>query len=476
MTPGRPAMRRLGAILFAHPAPGDRLSIRVQCALCVITFPIVHWALANAPFGRLPEAVQGSWEQVEYWLGEVGAWPGGPENWVDTGLLASVAAIAIFAQFLLLFLLASLLSLRLLPLAILMHAAWRTSVVALVFVPPMTATLLALVPLGAYYPTTPNFGGPALPAHPLVILGLPHLFILSHGAAVAVVLVRTRRARRWRPVCPECGYELFRCTAPRCAECGVAFPTTSRVYRRWAILRLPWDALRRTSAIRDYAVTAARIVLCPRAAAWRLVIPDRFGRALRWALAHFLIALAVLMMMRFLREAVWLALYVTGTADERRRMSGEWGGWPLLTWSVLGWPLLANAIALLMMPAIGVGLSWLIPFRHPAARLAGIKWSLYATVVPFSLLVGCAAAYGALLPRYATVRSGLLEPGIAWPHHAILAAGFVLYALRWASGLSAHPYQRRTWLWFVAFVAAYEIACLLLYFVILPPWVLVTLL
>lgn len=287
---------------------------------------------------------------------------------------------------------------------------------------------------------------------------------------------RTRRRPHWRPLCPECGYDIFRSTEPRCAECGAAFPTPSRAYRRWAIPRLPWDCLRRAGLVRDYLVTLWRVVVCPCSAARRLVIPDRFGRASRWAAGHLLVALGLLMGVRFLNTLIWLGLYVTGTADERDSMNADRAGEPLLTLNEFGWPLLANAIALAVIPAIGAGLAWLIPMRHPAARAAGIKWSLYAAAVPLVVVLASAAGYVAMLPMYAQVIGGSLHREAPWPHRPVLAASFIAYGLSWSIGMNAHPYQRRGWRWFVGYATAFTAACLLLYYVILPPWVLVTLL
>ncbi|NUQ50240.1 MAG: hypothetical protein HUU27_10030, partial [Phycisphaerae bacterium] len=114
------------------------------------------------------------------------------------------------------------------------------------------------------------------------------------GLLTGPVVFGRRDARlsplRWRPQCPECGYSVFRVTAGRCPECGAPYPSLLRHNRRWAIHRHPWDRRPREFVVAAYLKSAVMNGLCPCRAAWRLGSPDRFGRALRWAAAHLLLA------------------------------------------------------------------------------------------------------------------------------------------------------------------------------------------
>jgi hypothetical protein len=182
---------------------------------------------------------------------------------------------------------------------------------------------------------------------------------------------------RWRPECPECGYSLRGLTEDRCPECGEPFPTTQRTFRRWAIRRLPWDRRHRTSLLRAYFTTVFLILFCPWKAARGLVIPDRWGRAVRWAVSHALAAAA-------------LDALATGPQQELGVIIADsWPDWPgpwLLWWADRRalWFAQGVAIWLLMLgsfPLLGALLYLGWGGEHQAARWGNVKWCLYCSIV-----------------------------------------------------------------------------------------------
>ncbi len=73
-------------------------------------------------------------------------------------------------------------------------------------------------------------------------------------------------------------------------ESGTALPTASRVFRRWAVRRLPWDRAQRGGIVSAYVYTLLTILFCPWRAGRALVLPDNWPRTVRWANAHLLLA------------------------------------------------------------------------------------------------------------------------------------------------------------------------------------------
>jgi len=115
--------------------------------------------------------------------------------------------------------------------------------------------------------------------HNVFFEALPALALCAYAVFGPALLARSERPylrrSRWRPVCPECGYSLRRLRGERCPECGVAFPTTSRVFRRWAVRRLIWERLQRGNALFAYIKTVLTIVFWPCRAARGVAVPDR---------------------------------------------------------------------------------------------------------------------------------------------------------------------------------------------------------
>ena len=306
---------------------------------------------------------------------------------------------------------------------------WRACLWGTVLAPP-AAILWALLP--PHYLL--DWTGP-----------VPLLAGMVVGPAIAARLDRPRRPRRsrWRPVCPECGYNLRRATGECCPECGSAFPTRSRVFRRWAIQRLIWDRKRRGSIPVAYLRTVLTILIRPCRAARGLVMPDRRGRAVRWALFH--VALAALIGLMFSSDMyfthwVFSRFWLSPWVSREVMLLSEPPATRVSAWAIQSYA--AWFVALGVIPLIGVMLSVLAPGRRWVARMAAVKWSLY-----------CSAA----LPCVIGVWGGLKLSWLPWSRVPALyiltsanveipfsiAVPAVLCALWWSRGVSVNPYLRR---------------------------------
>ncbi len=245
------------------------------------------------------------------------------------------------------------------------------------------------------------------------------------------------RLSRWRPVCPECGYSLRKLTQPRCPECGEPFPTTQKTFRRWAVRRLPWDRTHRSPLILTYLKTLLLILFCPWKAGRSLAVPDRMGRAVRWALVHIILIAACGTLLGAM--PYYIVCIQLGGSNPDFFHPAHYLDRPDPPDRLLVWALQSLAAWILMIGA-QIGLAALIgsqlPNQHLAARRGAIKWSLYC--VP-TILLTIAVWYGyyAVNPPTYEVRP-LRGPYPLVP--ADLLAG--IFGLSWAVGVSCNPYDR----------------------------------
>lgn len=276
-------------------------------------------------------------------------------------------------------------------------------------------------------------------AAPAVLGGFP-IYLLVAPMLLARRELRRGRPARWRPVCPECGYSLRRATGERCSECGEPFVGSPRVYRRWAMRRLPWDRRRRPGLLFAYIKTSLAILICPCRAARGVGIPDRYGRAVRWAVAHILAAAVICAVFGsrgvFLGRAAEVLEYGGGSL---RLMSVDFD--PL--WIVVWWLecVVCWALALGALPILGVVLSMSLPWRHPVARRASAKWALYGSLPLFALIVvwyGIAAAEQFAAQSTAPVFSWFWDELARLP----FALAAVAYGLWWSCGPARQAYVR----------------------------------
>lgn len=271
-------------------------------------------------------------------------------------------------------------------------------------------------------------------------------YILFAPAFLARREVRPRhRLTSWRPVCPECGYSLRRLHADRCPECGVAFPTKSRVFRRWAIQRLIWDRASRGSLVFAYVRTLLAVAFCPCRAARRLAIPDRYGRAGRWAVGHVaLVACVGLTLGQDSYFLDWTLRQLGPDAAAFRSMPLGWGtpsAGRVAIWA--GQTYTAWLVALVVLPLLGALLGIAMAWHHPVARRGIAKWSLYATAIHVpAAIVWYSLQFGVGRARSSAPLATLLAPPAESSVPSLLSFLAVAYGLWWAMGASANPYVR----------------------------------
>lgn len=247
---------------------------------------------------------------------------------------------------------------------------------------------------------------------------------------------------RWKPVCPECGYSLRGLAEPRCPECGVDFPTARTTFRRWAVRRVAWDRVKRGSVLDAYLRTLAVILFLPWRAGRGLAVPDHWRRCLRWAGAHFALAvLACAMLANSQQFPRWLVhqIWPPSFRPPHRAVPSDAPADLMMLW--LAQSLLAWAIVVVLPVAIASALSYGVPCRHRAAKLGGVKWSVYLTSLYLVVLVGWYGYYGFLPPEAQSPWPFKFTYKLAPPElPAILLAG--VYGMWWAAGMALNPYNR----------------------------------
>lgn len=261
---------------------------------------------------------------------------------------------------------------------------------------------------------------------------------------------------RWKPVCPECGYALRGLSAPRCPECGVDFPSPRKTFRRWAVRRIAWDRATRASFVGAYLSTLAVILILPWRAARGLSVPDNWHRCARWAIAHLaIVAFASAMLAngqlfpKWLTEQVWPPsfdpphMYMLSDVPAGRMIL--WSSQSLVAWAIV-----------VMFPAgLASLLSIAIPSRHRAAKLGGVKWSLYLLSINTVILGAWYGYYALNLPQVQATFPKRFTYTLPTPDPPVLLfAG--AYAVWWAAGMAASPFNRaRSFRTFFGFVVLY---------------------
>jgi hypothetical protein len=453
--------RELADILLARPAGVARWATPLQLLLILLWHPLVIGAATwfgddlIGPVSRLwyDIGLTHSYTVIEHAPTHTDA-PSEPVVIALLVLLATVFTVALEGSFVYLFV-------RLChrqhpePFALVTRAWWGTCLRGTALVP------VGVIALAGWHSDLGDMV--AAPALALYLLTMP-IWLAYRETHPRL----RQRLARWRPVCPECGYSLRRLALPRCPECGHALPVATRTYRRWARPRLAWDRATRGGLPATYIRTLLTIIVCPCRAARGLLLPDRYARAVRWCVTHLLL----------------LALIGTALGSE-----GSFWRYPVMKWRASGpqpWDqneagittgvvatwvtqsLLAWIIMLATLPALGVALGVLWPGRHPAARRAIAKWSLYATTV---LVLAFVAANAWSLIHWWQSQAGApgripLNP--AAPPPIILA---LFYAFCWARGVAANLYLQHRGVWvFLGNAVLYLVVWLLLIVVLFPAW------
>lgn len=247
---------------------------------------------------------------------------------------------------------------------------------------------------------------------------------------------------RWRPVCPECGYSLRGSTGDRCPECGQPFPTSERFFRRWACRRLPWDRFDRRGRVRALVASVLWIIVTPTRAACGLSIPDRWGRAATWCAAWILVGSVAAATLGTHRNAiasvVWPDSGLLAYPDFWQVM---WGPprWRAL-W--IAQSAATHAAHMALVVAIGIAVSLLQPWRHAAARRAGVKWSLYASAVMPLAVVAFVGAQAIAVVRAGSPAAAAALSQLRTASPMPLEIVVVAYLIWWSIGMAAGMFAR----------------------------------
>jgi hypothetical protein len=340
------------------------------------------------------------------------------------------------------------------PLELFLRSWWRTWLWGLVVL-PTGAFVFGVLPQVPGFETT---GGFALAAY----------LLLGPAGFARAELRRHRRRSRWRPVCPECGYSLRRLRGDRCPECGVAFPTTSRVFRRWAFRRLIWERVQRGTVLFAYIKTVLTIVFWPCRAARGVAVPDRGPRAVRWAIVHLVVlALAGVALGSNLYFPRWVQAWFAGSMWAGWDATGSYGPTAARVALWAGQSLGAWLITLAALPLLGVALGYAVPGRHPAAKRGIAKWSLYLSTVLVGVFLAAYVFHFLDWLWFPRVVAGF---GIGWyPPRLPVGVLAVAYGVWWAIGVSVNPYFRvRGFGVFLVHAALFVLSWLVLTAVLFP--------
>jgi hypothetical protein len=296
------------------------------------------------------------------------------------------------------------------------------------------------------------------------------IFLMLGPAWLVQDELKPHRRSRWRPECPECGYSLRGLPEPRCPECGMGFPTKSSTFRHWAVRRLAWDRSPRGSPLAAYLKSLASVVFLPGRAARGVAVPDRWKRCGRWAAVHFLLAALAGMLLGSGRQYVrWLDHRIWPPTFQPPHLFGltEPPFDRVTLWAALSF--LAWLLPLLLAVLIACLTSFCAPGRHRAAKLGGVKWSLYLTPL-FLLVLTAWHGFFFVFPPHA---QGTMPRVLAYKLPAPEIPLWVLivpYGVWWAIGMAANQYNRaRNWTATAGYASAFFAVWLLTTRVLFAP-------
>ncbi len=245
------------------------------------------------------------------------------------------------------------------------------------------------------------------------------------------------RMNRWRPVCPDCGYSLRKLKGERCPECGGAFPTDRKSFRRWAFHRLPWDQSDRGYLPTVYLKSIVCILFTPKRAARGLSMPDRWGRSIRWVFFHLANAVLVAVLLtnyqyyiRYVITRYWPDLLSMPIRDQRFFDSPD----RVAVWfaqAVIAWTIKFGA-----MVGIASLISYHAPGRHRAAKRSGVKWAMYSSVAIMAVSSCTIAGFVTLGDSH--IQTQML--GMISKFTVTISA--TAYGWLWAIGIGANPFNR----------------------------------
>ena len=296
------------------------------------------------------------------------------------------------------------------------------------------------------------------------------IFLMLGPAWLVQDELKPHRRSRWRPECPECGYSLRGLTESRCPECGMGFPAKSGTFRRWAVRRLAWDRSPRGSPLVAYLKSLASVVCLPARAARGLAVPDRWKCCGYWAAVHLLLAMLAAVLLgngqqyvRWVCHRIWPPTFqpphLFGLTDPPLDRVILWAAQSSLAW----------LLPLLLAVAIACLTSFCAPGRHRAAKLGGVKWSLYLTSL-FLLVLTAWYGFYFVFPPHAQATMPMAFAYKLPPPEIPLSILIVPYGVWWAIGMAASQYNRvRNWTAAVGYASVFFGAWLLATHVFFAP-------
>ena len=217
-----------------------------------------------------------------------------------------------------------------------------------------------------------------------------------------------------------------------------------------------------------YVRTLAVMLFLPWRAARGLAVPDHWPRGVRWAVVHLVCATVACALLadgqhfpKWLAAQVWPPSFdpphMYGSEDSPAGRMVVWFGQSLVAW----------AIAITLPVGLASTLSFAIPGRHRAAKLGGIKWSLYLSSL-YLVVLAPWCGYFALNPPPARALWTNITSTLPTPSPlAMMLAG--AYGAWWAAGMAANPYNRvRTLRAFLGFAVLYAGAWAIMAWILFP--------
>lgn len=261
---------------------------------------------------------------------------------------------------------------------------------------------------------------------------------------------------------------------------------TDRSVWRWAFQRVGWDRRHRSNFVLAYLATILTMLFRPVRFARGTMLPDRWGRAVRWAGLHVAIAAVTASLLgsnRFYRYWAWSYSEKEGRATQPAEILFQ----PAPPESValwLGQSTVAWGAILFAMVGLAATISFVLPGQLRSVKFAGIKLALYLSAA-FPVVILCWSVIGAM---YEVFTLPVLPSMVTKPDFhlaAITLSGgspappwiVAIFGVLWIVGTCRHPYglrhaSRDTLVRFTIF----GVGWIVLSWILLRPWILADLL
>jgi len=212
------------------------------------------------------------------------------------------------------------------------------------------------------------------------------------------------------------------------------------------------------------------MVFLPGRAARGLAVPDRWQRCGHWAAVQLILAVLAATLLgngqqyvRWVGHRIWPPTFqpphLFGFTDPPLDRVILWAAQSFLAW----------LLPLLLAVVIACLTSFCAPGRHRAAKLGGVKWSLYLTSL-FLLVLTAWYGFYFIFPPHAQSTMPMAFTYKLPPPEIPLWVLIVPYGVWWAIGMAANQYNRvRNWTAMVGYVSVFFGAWLLTTRVLFAP-------